>query len=83
MARLPESQEQEPIEAQNLRPSGAIVTQSEWGSWCSLDPDIDQSLKNQFDIVDQLRSTIKENGIRIPKTPLREILHYVRLFTKH
>ena len=79
MARLPEPEEEEPIEAQNLRTSGIIVTQSEWDAWCQPPSDVDQSLQNQFDIVNQLRSTINENGVRIPKTPLREIMHYLRL----
>ena len=79
MARLPEPEEEEPIEAQNLRTSGIIVTQSEWDAWCQPPSDVDQSLQNQFDIVNQLRSTINENGVRIPKTPLREIMRYLRL----
>lgn len=79
MARLPEPQEREPVEARKLKTSGIIVTQSEWESWCRTEPNVDQRLENQFDIVDQLRSTIEENGGRISKTPLREILHYLRL----
>ena len=79
MARLPEPEEEEPIEAQNLRTSGIIVTQSEWDAWCQPPSDVDQSLQNQFDIVNQLRSTINENGVHIPKTPLREIMRYLRL----
>ena len=79
IARLPEPEEEEPIEAQNLRSSGIIVTQSEWDAWCQAPSDVDQSLRNQFDIVDQLRTTINENGGCIQKTPLQEILHYLRL----
>ena len=79
MARLPEPEEEEPIEAQNLRTSGIIITQSEWDAWCQPPSDVDQSLQNQFDIVNQLRSIINENGVRTPKTPLREIMHYLRL----
>ena len=79
IARLPEPQEQEPIEARNLRSSGIIVTHSDWESWCCPNPDIDQNLKNQFDILDELRSTIEQNGVRIPITPLREIRHYLQL----
>ena len=79
MARLPEPQEEEPIEAQNLRSSEIIVTQSEWDAWCQPPLGVDQSLQNQFDLVNQIRTTINENGGRTPKTPLREILHYLRL----
>ena len=79
VARLPEPQKQEPIEAQNLRSSGIIVTHSDWESWCCPKPGIDQHLEDQFDTLDQLRSTIEQNGVRIPITPLREIKHYVRL----
>lgn len=79
IARLPEPEEEEPIEAQNLRTSGIIVTQSEWEAWCQPPSDVDQHLQNQLNIVKQLRSAINENGVRIPKTLLQEILHYIRL----
>ncbi len=79
LARLPEPQEEEPIEAQNLRSSGIIVTHSDWEVWCRPPPDVDQHLQNQFDILDQLRSTIEQNSVRIPITPLQEIRHYLRL----
>ena len=79
MARLPEPEEEEPIEAQNLRSSKIIVTHSDWDAWCQPLSDVDQHLQNQFDIVNQLRSIINENGVRIPKTPLRETMHYLRL----
>ena len=78
-ARLPEPEKEEPIQAQNLRPSGIIVTQSDWKSWCEYSPDVDGYLQNQFEILDQLRSTIKQEGVRVPLTPLREIQHYIRL----
>ena len=79
MARMPEPQEEEPIKAQNLRSSEIVVTHSDWEAWCQQPPEVDQHLQNQYDIVDQLRSTINDIGVRIPKTPLREILHYVRI----
>ncbi|MYF54655.1 hypothetical protein F4225_02530 [Candidatus Poribacteria bacterium] len=79
VARLPEPQEEEPIEAQNLRTSGIILTQSEWNAWCQPPPNVDQHLQDKINIVNQLRATINENGGRIPKTPLQEILHYLRL----
>ena len=78
-ARLPESEEQEPIEAQNLRPSGAIVTQSEWGSWCCPNADVNLSSGSQLIFLEQLRSTIEKSDVPIPILLLREIQHYVQL----
>ncbi len=78
IARLPEPEE-EPIEAQNLQTSRIILTQSEWDGWCQPPPDVDQHLQDQVNFVSEIRTTINENGGRIPKTPLREILHYLRL----
>ena len=79
IARLPVPEEEEPIEAENLRSSRIIVTHSEWDAWCQPLPNVDQHLQDQVNFVSEIRTTISENGGRIPKTPLREILHYLRL----
>ena len=76
--RLPKPHRQEPIEAQDLGPQ-YVVTRTEWESWCSPDSKVDQQLENQFDILDQLRSTIEQNDLCIPTISLQEIRHYVRL----
>ena len=78
-ARLPEPEEQEPIEAQNLRPSGAIVTQSEWESWCCPNADVNLPSESQLVFLEQLRSTIEKSDVYVPILLLREIQHYVRL----
>lgn len=78
-ARLPEPEEQEPIEAQNLRPSGAIVTQSEWKSWCRPNADANLPSENQLIFLEQLRSIIERSDVHVPILLLREIQHYVRL----
>ena len=78
-ARLPEPQEQEPVEAQNLRPSGNIVTQSVWKSWCYPNTDVSLPNESQLIFLDQLRSTIEKNDTHVPILLLREIQHYVRL----
>lgn len=78
-ARLPEPKEVEPIQAKKLRPSGIIVTQSDWKSWCEPPQDVDQYLQNQFDMLDQLRSTIEQNDVRVPLRSFREIQQYIRL----
>ena len=78
-ARLPEPQEQEPIEAQNLRSSGAIVTQSEWKFWCCPNADVNLPSESQLIFLDQLRSTIEKSDVYVPILLLREIQHYVRL----
>ena len=74
IACLPKPQEPEPIEAQNLRPSGFIVTRSEWESWCRPNPDA-----NQLPLLNQLQEVIENKGMQIPTVLLREILHYCRL----
>ena len=78
-ARLPKSEKLEPIEAQNLRPSGAIVTQSEWESWCCPNADVNLPSESQLIFLEQLRSTIEKSGAHVPILLLREIQHYVRL----
>ena len=78
-ARLPEPHTQEPVESKYVRPSGYIVTQSEWGAWCSPNNDVDLPNENQLEFLEQLRSTIENKGVRVPITLLREIYHYLRL----
>ena len=78
-ARLPKSEKLEPIEAQNLRPSGSIVTQSVWKSWCAPNTDVNLPSENQLIFLDQLRSTIEKKDTHVPILLLREIQHYVRL----
>ena len=66
VARLPAPQEQEPIEAQNLRPSGSIVTQSVWKSWCCPNTGVNLPSESQLIFLDQLRSTIEKNDMHVP-----------------
>ena len=78
-ARLPESEKREPIEAQNLRPSGTIVTQSEWKSWCCPNADVNLPSENQLIFLEQLRSAIEKRDVQVPLLLLREIQRYVQL----
>ena len=73
-ARLPKPQGPEPIEAQNLKPSGFIVTRSEWESWCR--PILGA---NQLQFLNQLQEAIESTGIQIPLQLLRDIQRYVQL----
>ena len=79
VARLPVPQNQEPIEAPRLRPSGVIVTRSEWKSWCCPNlnanplPDMYREFLNHF------QSEIENIDMQIPRELLREIQHYLWL----
>ena len=74
IARLPKPQGPEPIEAQNLRPSGFIVTRSEWESWCR--PNL---AVHQHEFLNQLQEAIEITGTQIPLQFLRDIQRYVQL----
>lgn len=74
VARLPRPQGPEPIEAQNLRPSGIIVTLSEWESWCR--PNL---AVHQHGFLNQIQEAIENRGNQIPMVLLREIQQYLRL----
>lgn len=73
-ARLPQPQRPVPITARKLKPSGFIVTQSEWDSWCR--PNLDAS---QFEFLNQLQAAIEKTGTQIPLQLLRDIQRYVQL----
>ena len=73
-ARLPQPQRPEPIEAQNLKPTGFIVTRSEWESWCR--PNLDAS---QLEFLNQLQEEIENTGTQVPLQLLRDIQRYVQL----
>ena len=79
IARLPKSKNREPIESQNLRPSGIPVTLSEWQPWCRPDPTINLQYKVHYDFLEELRSVVENRGWQIPIELLREIQHYLRL----
>ena len=79
VARLPKPKNREPIESQNLRPSGIPLTLSEWQAWCRSDLDIDSEYKVYYDFLEELRSVIENRGSQIPIELLREIQHYLRL----
>ncbi len=74
VARLPKPQGPEPIEAQNLKPTGFIVTRCEWESWCR--PNLDVS---QLEFLNQLQEAIENTGTQIPLQLLRDIQRYVQL----
>lgn len=78
VACLPKPQEPEPIEALNLRPSD-VITQSEWESWCSLNPDTKPLSKRYSEFLNRLQSEIENVGVQIPIELLQEIQHYLRL----
>lgn len=78
-ARLPEPQDKEPIEAQNLRPSGIVVTRSDWESWCRPNADANPPHDRQLGFLNQLRTKIENTGVQIPTTLLREVRCYQRL----
>ena len=78
VARLPNPQDREPIEAKNLRPSD-IVTLSEWKFWCQSDQNSNSQYEIHSDFLEDLRSVVENKGVQIPMELLREIQHYVRL----
>ena len=78
IARLPNTQKQEPIEPQNLKPMD-LVTLTEWTSWCSPDSKIDSQYETHFDFIEEIRSTVGSRDWKIPIELLREIKHYLRL----
>ena len=78
VARLPNPQNQEPIEAKKLRPSD-IVTLSEWKSWCGPNQNSNSQYEIHSDFLEDLRLIVKNKGVQIPMELLREIQHYVRL----
>ena len=79
VTRLPEPQNREPIEAPKLKPSGVIVTQSEWESWCRPGADAAPQHNSQPSLLDQLCTKIENTGLQVPTVLLREIQHYLRL----
>lgn len=79
VARLPEPQNREPIVAPKLRPSGVIVTRSEWESWCRPSADANLQYDSQLTFLDQLCTKIEYTGLQVPTMLLREIQHYLRL----
>ena len=76
LARLPKPQNQEPIEVPK---SDFIVTQSEWESWCCLNPDANPLPEGYREFLNQLQSEIENIGVQIPMPLLRETQHYLRL----
>ena len=78
VARLPKPQEPEPIEARNLRPSD-VITQSEWESWCRLNPDTKPLSKRYPEFLNRLQLEIETVGVQIPRELLQEIQRYLRL----
>ena len=78
VARLPKPQEPEPIEARNLRPSD-VITQSEWESWCRLNPDMKPLSKRYPEFLNRLQLGIETVGVQIPRELLQEIQRYLRL----
>ena len=78
VARLPEPQNQEPIEVQNLKPRD-LVTLTEWTSWCLSNPEIDSQYDTHLDFLEELRSVVGNRGWQIPIEILREIQRYLRL----
>ena len=78
VARLPQPQNQEPIEIKNLNPRD-VVTLTEWKSWCQPNSDINSQHKRNYDFLERLRSEVEIRGWQIPRELLREILHYLQL----
>lgn len=78
VARLPKPQEPESIEARNLRPSD-VITQSEWESWCRLNPDTKPLSKRYPEFLNRLQLEIETVGVQIPRELLHEIQRYLRL----
>ena len=79
VARLPKPKTKEPIESQNLRPSGIPLTLSEWESWCRPNPDLDSQYKKYYDFLENIRSVVENRGVQIPIELLREIRPYLQL----
>lgn len=78
IARLPKPNEQESINVRYLEDQ-YIVKRSDWVSWCCPNTDVILPNEDQRIFINQLRSTIEENGIPIPIILLREIQHYLQL----
>lgn len=79
VTRLPEPKNREPIEVPKLKPSGVIVTQTEWEAWCQLDTDANPQHNSQLTFLDQLCTKIEDTGLQVPTLLFREIQHYLRL----
>ena len=79
VARLPVPQNQEPIEAPRLRPSGVIVTRSEWKSWCCPNLNANPLPDMYREFLNHLQSEIENIDMQIPRELLREIQHYLWL----
>ena len=79
VARLSKPQGPEPIVARNLRPSGLIVTQSQWESWCQPSADTNPQHDSQLAFLDRLRARVEYIGAQIPIGLLREIQRYLQL----
>ena len=78
-ARLPKPESREPLEAQKLKSSGVIVTQTEWESWCRPNPEANSQFERHLEFLDRLRSAIENEDAQIPMGIFREILQYLRL----
>ena len=74
VARLPKPQGPEPIMARNLKPSGVLVTRSQWESWCC-----PTDHTGQLEFLNQLQEEIENTGVQIPIVLLREIQRYIGL----
>ena len=57
-----------------MKPTGFIVTRSEWESWCR--PNLDAS---QLEFLNQLQEEIENTGTQVPLQLLRDIQRYVQL----
>lgn len=74
VACLPKPQGPEPILAQKLKPSGVIVTKSQWESWCC-----PAHHTSQLELLNQLQEASENAGVQIPIIILREIQRFLGL----
>ena len=74
VACLPKPHGSEPILARKLKPSGVIVTRSQWESWCC-----PTHHTSQFELLNQLQEASENAGVQIPIIILREIQRYLEL----
>lgn len=74
VACLPKPQVPEPIMDRNPRPPSAIVTSSEWKSWCQPNHAV-----HQDEFLNKLQEAVKNSGDQIPIVLFHEIQRYVQL----